>query len=114
MERVINFRAEQLNRPKRNNATQAMEPDDTRSWIRHPDFGPMVRRVRKQRGWTLTQLALRIHCDTGTVGKYERGELPVEYEMACRMADVLHEPKIEEFAAYLVMRQLRSRGPEVA
>lgn len=112
---VIDLRTEQWHRPVRHHATQAMEVNDTRSWVRSPAFGQLIRATRQRRGWTVEALAVRVGYDCGSMARIERNERPCEYDIACRIADILGEPKIEELAAYLVMQRLRRPdGPEAA
>lgn len=99
----------------RKNATQGMQDADTRLWVRSAEFGQLVRQVRDARGLTLDQLAPMIFCHPATIARYETGDRPCEYAVACQIADALGCPAIEQLAAQLVIRSLRGTdGPEVA
>ena len=53
-------------------------------------FGERVQALRKQRGWTQTQLAEKIGCDKGTICHWEHGETIPKISRACDLARVLH------------------------
>lgn len=53
------------------------------------DLGTRVRDIRKSRGWTLKEVALRTGLAISTISKMERGEISLTYDRFMRLAQGL-------------------------
>ena len=55
-----------------------------------PDFGGRLRAARQEQGLTQERLAERVGCAVQTIRKLEGGRRRPSYQMAARIAEVLH------------------------
>ena len=60
-------------------------------------FGKRLRELRKSRGWSQEEFALRVDLDRSYVGGVERGERNVSLENICLIAEALSIPTSELF-----------------
>lgn len=60
-------------------------------------FGKRLRELRKSRGWSREEFALRVGLDRSYVGGVERGERNVSLENICLIAEALSIPTSELF-----------------
>lgn len=77
-------------------------------------LGPMIRRVRKQRGWSLIKLQQRgtIYRDISSLSKMEKGLMDIDYATLVVIACTLGDPMLIDCANALVLGMLHR--PEVA
>ncbi len=79
-----------------------------------PDLGDFIRLARLRRGWTLLQLAQRVHTNITTLSHMERHEITMEWEMAVALSRVLRAPDILTYAETVVKTHLAFYGPGAA
>ncbi len=60
-------------------------------------IGPNIRRLRKQRGWTILDLSTRAEMDSGYLSKLERGIAGYGQEVVSKLAKALGVPAFELF-----------------
>lgn len=53
------------------------------------EIGPIIRKARKAKGWTLEELAHRVETDTGNLSRLERGKQGVSRELLSRIMGAL-------------------------
>ncbi len=53
------------------------------------NIGKRVTELRKEKGWSQTELSKQVKASRDIIGKYERGENSPSIEMANKLADVL-------------------------
>ncbi len=63
-------------------------------------FGNRIRALRKLRGWSQEEFALRVNMDRSYVGGVERGERNISLENICRMSAGLGVPTSELFECW--------------
>jgi len=54
------------------------------------DIGKKINTLRKEKGWSQTDLAKAIDASRDIIGKYERGENSPSIEMAVKLSDALN------------------------
>lgn len=99
-----------INLERRRTQTQGMaaspQPAIT-NWILDAGLGSLIRATRQKRHWTLDQLVARgVYMDPKSLSHIERGEKAVEYRVVRQIAQVLHEPRIANYASELIIAQL--------
>ena len=52
-------------------------------------FGQRLHDLRRQRGWSQTELAAKVDTSGPIIGRYERGDMTPSIDMARKIADVL-------------------------
>jgi transcriptional regulator with XRE-family HTH domain len=52
-------------------------------------FGARLHEIRRQRGWSQTELAAKVDTSGPIIGRYERGDMTPSIDMARKIADVL-------------------------
>ena len=52
-------------------------------------FGKRLHELRRQRGWSQTELAAKVDTSGPIIGRYERGDMTPSIDMARRIADIL-------------------------
>ena len=68
-------------------------------------IGPNIRRLRKQRGWTILDLSTRAEMDSGYLSKLERGIAGYGQEVVSKLAKALGVPAFELFTERAMLRQ---------
>jgi transcriptional regulator with XRE-family HTH domain len=63
-------------------------------------FGKRIRELRKLRGWSQEELALRVDLDRSYVGGVERGERNISLENICLISAALGVPTSKLFEGW--------------
>jgi transcriptional regulator with XRE-family HTH domain len=65
----------------------ALNPDDELATIDHPGIAWRIRRLRRDRGWTQTEVGDACGVSRFAVSQWERRHMKVSLVMLCRLAD---------------------------
>ncbi len=73
-------------------------------------FGNRIRELRKSRGWSQEEFALRVDLDRSYIGGVERGERNISLENICLIATALGVPTSSLFQGWTAGAEPTTQG----